>query len=91
MELKKSESIDNKLVESFKNNELGLRCFSFKWSSVEGIINGIRMNYQRENQLWFEVLKCARAEEEVECEGEKEHLKKFCKKWKLIKEWFLQD
>ena len=34
------------------------------------------MNYQRENQSWVEVLKGERAEEEVECEGEKGALKK---------------
>ena len=67
--LNESESIDNNLVESFKDNELGLRCVSFKSSSFEGIVNRIRMNYQRESRLWFEVLKDVRVEEEVEYEG----------------------
>ena len=49
------------------------------------------MNYQRENRLWFEVLKDVRVEEEVEYEGEKGTLKQVSKKWELIKEGFLWE
>ena len=52
-----SGKIDGDLLESFKDNKLGLRCVSFKFSTREGIINAIRTNVRRERQLWFELLK----------------------------------
>ena len=64
------EKIDVELLERFKDNKLGVRCVSFKLSTKEGIINAIRMNYQREKQLRFEVLKGVKVEDEVEYEGE---------------------
>ena len=41
----KSESIDVKLLESFKCSKLGLRHISFKLSSSDGVVNVIKMNY----------------------------------------------
>ena len=63
------------LVEIFKDNELVLRHVSFKLWSVYGVIKGIRMIRHRENQLWFEVLKVVRSEDEVEHKGDKGALK----------------
>ena len=38
------------------------------------------MNFQRENQLWFEFLKGVKAEEKVECKGEKGTMKQALQK-----------
>ena len=46
-----SGKIDGDLLESFKDNNLGLRHVSFKLSTREGVVNAIRMNVQREKQL----------------------------------------
>ena len=46
-----SQLIDKELLERFENNNLGLRHVSFKLSTEEGIINAIRMNFHRDNQL----------------------------------------
>ena len=68
------------LLERFKDNNLGLRCASFKISTKEGIINPIRMNFHRENQLCFEVLKGVKVEDKVEYEGEKGTIKQVFQK-----------
>ena len=68
------------MLESFKDNELGLRHVSIKLSTREGIINAIRMNFQREKKLWFEALKGVKAEDEVECEVEKVTIKQVLRK-----------
>ena len=70
-----SEKIVIDLLESVKDNNLGLRCVSFKFSTREGIVNAIRINFQREKQLRFEVLKGVKVEDEVEHEGEKGSIK----------------
>ena len=48
---------DVDLLESIEDKNLGLRHVSFKFSTKEVIFNAIRMNFHRENQLRFEVLK----------------------------------
>ena len=53
----KSEIMNKDLLEMFKDNNVLLRHVSFKCSTKERIINAIRMNFHRENQLWFEVFK----------------------------------
>ena len=63
-------NIDNKLMESFKNNNLDLRHVSLKFSSREGKFNAIRMNYHQNNKFCFEVLKGIKVEDEIEYEGE---------------------
>ena len=75
-----SNSIDAKLIENFKDNELGLRHAILKLSLVDGVIDGIKMNYQREKKLWFEVFTGAKTEDEVECEGEKGTLQQILQK-----------
>ena len=45
------------LLESFRDNNLGLRHVSFKFSTKEGFINAIRMNFQREKKWRFDFLK----------------------------------
>ena len=66
-----SGKIGGDSLESFKDNNLGLRCVSFKLSAREAIMNAIRIEFQGIKQLWFEVLKGVNAEDKVECEGEK--------------------
>ena len=70
-----SGKIDRDSLEWFKDKNLGLRHASFKLSAREGITNAMRMNFQRKTQLWFELLKGANAEDEVEREGEKGTIK----------------
>ena len=70
-----SGKIDGYLLESFKEKKLGLRHVSFKLSTIEEIINAIRIYFQRGNQLWFEALKGEKAEDEVEYRGEKGTIK----------------
>ena len=55
-----SEALDHKLMRGFKEHKLGLRHASFKWSTKEGIINDVRMNYYDKTQhnkcCWNELL-----------------------------------
>ena len=67
--------IDKDLLQRFKENNLALQCVSFKLSTQEGIINAIRIKFQRAKQFCFEVLIGAKVEDEVEDEGEKGTIK----------------
>ena len=58
-----SELTDKYLLERFKDNNLGLRYVSFKISTKEGITNELGMNFYRENQLRFEVIKGVNVED----------------------------
>ena len=70
------ENIDKKLMESFNNNDLDLRCVLFKFSSKEGMFNAIRMNYQNKSKMWFEVLKGIKVKDKVKHKREDGTLKK---------------
>ena len=68
------------LLKRLKENTLWFRHVSFRISEEEGIINAIIINHQPEKQLWFEFLKGAQVEDEVECKEEKGTIKKVLQK-----------
>ena len=82
-----SETIDIDLLELLKDNELGVRCVSFKLSTKEVIANAIRTIDWRKKQLWFKVLKGAPVEDEVEYEGEKGTIKEVLQQAEANQRW----
>ena len=51
------EEISTKTTNDDNENELGIKCVSFKWTSAKDITKTTRMNYCDKEDLRFEVLK----------------------------------
>ena len=62
----KEEEISAKLINEHNENDLGIKCVSFKWTSAIGITNTIRINYHNKLDLRFEGLKGMNIDDAVE-------------------------
>ena len=68
--MNKEEEISAKLLNAHDGNKLGIKFFSFKWTSSTEIKNAIKMNYFNKEDLSFEMLKGISVKDTVghECE-----------------------
>ena len=62
----KEEEISGKMTNEYNKNDLGIKFVSFKWTSARGIMNAMRMNYHKKEDLRFEILKRIRIDDTVE-------------------------
>ena len=75
-EIDKDTKIDNKLLGICKKKELGLTHASFRWTSLNGIINYIKNNYYKKEDLRYEVLKGVNMYDKLEYEYGEAYAKK---------------
>ena len=71
--------IDDKLIERFKDHELGLKHVPFQWTLSNDIINLIRMNYYKKEDFRCKALKAVNTCEKLEHECEEESVKEILK------------
>ena len=66
----KEEQLSAKLTNVCNENELCIKCVSFKWASAKGMMNATRTNHCNKKDLRFEVLKVINVNEVAEHEHE---------------------
>ena len=75
----KDVEIDSNLMKKIKDNELGLKCVSFGWTSSKCTTNAIRINYFKKEDLRHEALKGVNACNKLEHEHEEASVKEMLK------------
>ena len=75
----KEEEMSAKMTNEHNENELGIKCVPFKWTSTKGMTNTIRMSYYDKDNLRFEVLIGININNTIECEYEVANVKETLK------------